>query len=106
MNCARNVLLTLQNTSAVKAEFTVTLNDTANEVFDMTSKVSDSSSSSKTISGPALNGFLTMIEEFQQYAVTNIKIPFQVVYTLFVAFFLILDNLNFDKITIRTVFFR
>ena len=78
INGARNVLLTLQNTSAVKKQFTTRLHETANEVYEKSSKPTHSSSTSKTISRPAMTGFLTMIAEFQRYAVTNINIPFQV----------------------------
>ena len=78
IHSARSVLLTIQNDRPLAKQFTTELNERAKEVNQKSMKKDDSSPSSKNVARPGITGFLTMIEEFQQYAITNINIPFQV----------------------------
>ena len=76
---ARNVLLIIQNNSALGENFTMQLSDATRTINEMSRKKSTTSSSDQdTLSRPMMKGFLTMIEEFQKYAVTNITVPFKV----------------------------
>jgi len=55
------------------------LNDKALEIYQNLIKMGYPKMSTGAVTArPAEAAFLTMIQEFQQYAVYNIKIPFQV----------------------------
>ena len=80
ISASRNVLLTLQNDLSLTKQFTIDLDRKANEIYlKLFKKESKESPKSKTMMAtPAMASFLTMIHEFQQYAVRNINIPFKV----------------------------
>ena len=80
---ARCILLAIQNDSSLKKRFITTLDEKAMEINQKIVKMGYPKSSIEAIRArPAEAAFLTMIHEFQQYAVYNIKIPFQVWNTL------------------------
>ena len=79
ISASRNVLLTLQNDLSLTKQFTIDLNQKANEIYLKLFEKDHSSPKSKIMmASPAMASFLTMIHEFQQYAVRNINIPFKV----------------------------
>ena len=79
INGARSILLAIQNDSSLKKQFTTSLNEKSTDIYEKVIKMGYPKPSIGAITArPAAAIFLTMIEEFQHYAVYNIKIPFKV----------------------------